>query len=188
MKKQLLALIIFGFGIILSSCSEKATEPDNKKGNLESKTITDLAADVSAKPGDPATFTYFNFTTGDTVAASEANAINWDIAFSQTTIKTNENCTVLVLEQTDFSSLLEAPASGYATYSKISWYSYNQENHQISPIPGVILVFKTSNGKYAKMKVISYYKGNPVEYSQELSVSRYYTFEYVYQPDGTRDF
>lgn len=187
MKKQLSVLIIFCFGLILGSCSEKVTEPEIKKGNLESKKISDLPADVSAKPGDPATLTYFNFANGDTVAANVINATNWDIAFSQTTIKTNDNCGVVVLEQTDFSSLLTAPASGYAISTKIPWYSYNPENHQISPIPGVVLVFKASNGKYAKMKVLNYYKGSPAEFTAE-AVSRYYTFEYVYQPDGSRNF
>ena len=187
MKKQILALIIFGFGIFFSACSEDVVEPDNNNGTVQKKTINDLPADVGAQPGDPATFTYFSFATGDTIVAANANADNWDIAFSQTTIKTNEKCKVLVLEQTDFASLLQAPESGYNSSSKISWYNYNSANHQISPIPGVVLAFKTSNDKYAKMRVISYYKGNPAEYTQE-SVSRYYTFEYAYQPNGSKNF
>jgi|GEM_PF-5153545 len=187
MNKQLLALIIFGIGFIFSACSEDVVEPNDNKGTVEVKTVWDLPADVSAQPTDPATFTYFSFATGDTVAASVANSDNWDIAFSQTTIKTNDKCKVLVLEQTDFSSLLEAPSTGYNSSSKIAWYNYNPANHQISPIPGVVLVFKTSNDKYAKMIVLNYYKGHPAEYKQE-DISRYYSFKYAFQPDGTRNF
>jgi hypothetical protein len=187
MKKQILSISIIGLLLFAASCSEDITEPKNNNGTVETKTIWDLPADVSAKPGDPASFTFFSFVTGDTVTSATANADNWDIAFSQTTIKTNEKCKALVLEQTDFASLLEAPATGYNSSSKIPWYAYNSETHQISPTPGVVLLFQTSNNKYAKMLVVNYYKGHPAEYTAE-AISRYYSFKYAYQPDGSRKF
>jgi hypothetical protein len=187
-KISYFSLILIAIVSILSACSEDVVEPKSKQGTVDIKTVYDLPADAGTPQGTPVTnFTYFSFATGDSVPASIANSDNWDIAFAQTTIKTNDKCKVLVLEQTDFYSLLEAPATGYNSSSKISWYNYNPTNHQISPIPGVVLVFKTSNDKYAKMLILNYYKGHPETYTED-AISRYYSFKYAYQPDGTRNF
>ena len=59
----------------------------------------------------------------------------------------------------------------------------------ISPTPGKILVFKTRDGKYAKMEIVSYYQGAPETPQYGVDESRYYTFNYVYQPnDGVTNF
>jgi len=95
-----------------------------------------------------------------------------------------------ILFNQDFNSLTEAPESGYedkTADNKMQWYNYNPETHEISSKQGVVIVVKTFDGKYAKMRIVNYYQGNPAEYNQE-NKSRYYTFEYVYQPDGSRNF
>ena len=55
----------------------------------------------------------------------------------------------------------------------------------ITPIAGRTIVLTTGEGGYAKVRILSYYRGNPATPSGD---SRYYTFEYVVQPDGSRDF
>ena len=55
------------------------------------------------------------------------------------------------------------------------------------PTAGKIIVAKTSDGRYAKMEILSYYKDAPATptFNNE---ARYYTFRYVYQPNDTRSF
>jgi hypothetical protein len=55
-------------------------------------------------------------------------------------------------------------------------------------------VIKTADGKYAKVEMISYYKGNPNTTTAAFAdlatrpTSRYYTFRFAYQGDGTTSF
>ena len=53
----------------------------------------------------------------------------------------------------------------------------------VSPIPGKVLVFRTRNGNYAKVQIISYYKDAPSNPDASSDESRYYTFNYVYNPN-----
>jgi hypothetical protein len=56
----------------------------------------------------------------------------------------------------------------------------------ISAAPNKVLVIRTRDGKYAKVRIISYYKDeDPSSYTN----ARYYTFDYLYQPnDGIATF
>ena len=65
------------------------------------------------------------------------------------------------------------------------WYVYNPQVMSITPIPGKIFVFKTNNGHYAKVEFLSYYKDGviPPDPVQSLRAARYYTFNYVYNPN-----
>ncbi len=69
------------------------------------------------------------------------------------------------------------------------WYHYDAETNVISPIPGRTIVVRTADGRYAKLRILSYYEGNPVPEAIDPArdVSRYYSFEYVFQKDGSRD-
>ncbi len=187
MLKVLNIFVLLAFVVLIQSCTEdKVVEPDVTQGNLEVKTFTDLPADVDRQPSEDPTYTHFSFKTGTIVENSE----DWDLGFSETTIITNPSkSTVQFLINQDFNSLTEAPETGYeekTADNKIQWYNYNHETHEISAKLGVIVI-KTYDGKYAKMRIINYYQGNPTEYNQE-NKSRYYTFEYIYQPDGSRNF
>jgi hypothetical protein len=52
-------------------------------------------------------------------------------------------------------------------------------------------VIKTSDGKYAKLEMKSYYKGNPDTTTPTFAdlatrpASRFYTFRFAYQADGS---
>jgi len=113
-----------------------------------------------------------------------------------------------------FSDVLEAPADGYitdgsntscpmiqtpvgpvpgsayaiCTGSDNGWYNYNSSTLIILPIAGRTIVLQTADGKYAKMRILSYYKDNPASPDANSSLDRYYTFEYILQPDGGRNF
>ena len=53
----------------------------------------------------------------------------------------------------------------------------------ITPIPGKILVVRTRDGKYAKIEILSYYKGAPANPNPMTDASRYYTFRFLYNPN-----
>ena len=53
----------------------------------------------------------------------------------------------------------------------------------ISPIPGKVFVFETNNGHYAKVEFLSYYKDSPANPNAFQDESRYYTFNYIYNPN-----
>lgn len=141
------------------------------------------------------TITYFDFSTGEII--EDASSSQWDIGFQATSVFGNsENGGGVQALNTDFSAVTEAPIEGYVGTNK-TWYTYTAGNvptNAILPTDGVTLVFKTADDEYAKVRIISYYKGNPDVTSQEFinigtrPASRYYTFEYAIQTDGSRFF
>ncbi len=193
MKKIL--LLISTVLVIISCDKSNTTEADDSV--IEKVTIVkDLPA---LGPG----LTYFRFSDSTIVTGQDTLTEKWDIAFRRTSIYTNSGSSgpgkggAIVLTNTDFYSLKELPQEGYRVDLQNSpaipsgsgngWYNYNSETHIVTPIPGVVIALKTGDGKYAKLQIISYYKGAP-QVPTSSSESKYYTFRYVYQPNGTNKF
>lgn len=198
----LLALGVATFG--LSSCSKDDPAPVT----IQASTISNLAADPPSGGYDPTNgqpigvtkkFTLFSFKTGAIVANADSATSNWDIGFNGTTILVNNTTSGPGTSSAQvvtgiFDELASAPASGYLTDDNTTvpvtyaipkgsgngWYNYDGATNVISPIAGRIIVVKTSEGKYAKMEILSYYKDAPVTPSSS-DPDRYYTFRYVYQ-------
>jgi len=72
------------------------------------------------------------------------------------------------------------------TGSGNGWYNYNSNTQLITPIPGRTIAFTTATGNYGALRFLSYYKGNPNPPDSDQP-SRHYTFEYLVQPDGSRN-
>ena len=152
-------------------------------------------------------FERFSFSEGDTVIHD-----NWDVAFSGSTIivnggeSSNQNQpertgtaavyiatgTFSDIRTVDLSKLEQDNTSGPAIIDDLGisgkgWASYDMSSHILSPIPGRILVFRTYDNKYAKMEIIYFYDSlNPDTGSGDIG--GFYTFNYVYQSDGTTNF
>ena len=170
---------------------------------VESKTASNIPAPQTGGQGQPVggPFTKFSFETG----AVTTSDTEWDIAFRGTTIAINGG----VVTGTDdepvrngnagasiasgtFASIAEASGLAFiqdadgayaiATGSDNGWYNYNPQVNQIAPIPGKVLVIRTHDDKYAKVEVLSYYKDAPAQPDAD-SESRFYTFNYVYNPN-----
>lgn len=156
--------------------------------------------------------------TDATVRAQDSTGTAWDIGFRGTTIIFNGGTsgpgegTAQIVTET-FASVTEAPASGYVadgsntgcpevqtpvgpvpgstnavcTGSDNGWYNYDPSQNLISPLAGRTIVLTTGEGDYAKVRILSYYQGNPNP-PDATAPTRYYTFEYIVQPDGSRDF
>lgn len=196
--------IVAALVVAVSSCKK---DDDAAPAPLETKTVTDINGNVADNNGYSM---YFNLTTGVTVPASDSNSTKWDIAFKATTIKVNGGTSgpgtaTAQIVSGGFDDLIEAPADGYNTDAASGfaitgsngWYTYtgaaaSGPQHAILPIAGKTIVVKTANGKYAKLQIVSYYKGNPNTATTEFAnlatrpLSGYYTIRYMIQADGSR--
>ncbi len=200
----LLPLFALGF---LAACD--SNDPDDVLEEVVAETVTSLPADP-ATGRDPNTgapistgrYTFFSLRDGTTVANSDSLTNKWDLGFRGTTIIVNGgtgrvgNAAAQIVSGT-FEELTSAPTSGYNQDDGASlalssgggngWYNYNPTTHLVTPVPGRVIVVRTADGRYAKVSIQSYYKDAPASPTQ-ASESGYYTFRYVFQPDGSRSF
>ena len=149
----------------------------------------------------------FSFSEGDTVSHD-----NWDVAFKGSTIIVNGgelsnqdqpdrvgDAAVYIatgimsdVKIVDVSKLTEDDVTRPAIIDDLGisgqgWASYDMGTHILSPIAGRILVFRTHDNKYAKMEILYYYDSeNPQPLDGDFG--GFYTFNYVYQSDGTINF
>ncbi len=199
--------------VSFAACDSDSTNDTGSE--VEAVVVSDVAADP-ATGRDPNTgqpvgttghFTLFSLrdnaiiSSGDNFSAADSASSKWDIGFRGTTIIINGGVSGpgnggVILVEGVFEELQEAPATGYEVDSSEKyaipsgsgngWYNYNPQLMVLSPIPGRFLVIRTADGKYAKLKILSYYKGAPDPVDPFSDPERYYTFEYVLQPDGSR--
>ena len=170
---------------------------------IEAMIVTNLEAKTTSPPGQPITgdFVKFSFAKQTIVEGDD-----WDIAFRATTILVNggfsgssdepgrtgvaagyvaigaygsiRNVEESLLQQDSESSKAIPTGSGNG------WYNYEgPPSHLITPIAGRTLIFKTHNGRYAKMEIQSYYKDSPDNPNAFTDESQVYTFNYTYQPN-----
>jgi len=178
------------------ACSDDNTE--NPNNNIpQSVTVKELNCDTAK------IWTFYSLRENKEIDKADSATNKWDIAFNKTSIICNSgvrgpgNGAIQLLNGKNFADLSEAPESGYYKEDELTalaieksgkWYNYSgPPNHTITPKPGFVIVMKTADGKYAKIRIISYYKGVP-QVPDFNSIPRYYTFEYVYQSDGSRNF
>ncbi len=199
--KLSVAFLIFS-AVLFSACDDNDNEPVVQ---LEATTVSDLNS-VSTK-----NYTLFSFSDNAIVLNADSATSKWDIGFRGTTIILNGGVSGPGLAAGQiitgiFDELAEAPSTGYNQDSETSkaivgsaaggWYTYTGEapagpKHAVLPNAGRILVLKTADGKYVKVEMISYYQGNPNTTTAGFAdvttrpASRFYTFRYIYQADGT---
>ncbi|MFN3753608.1 HmuY family protein [Flavobacterium sp.] len=205
MKTNFLKLSMIALAIVVSSCSN---DDSNANTALETETFSNLFAPQTGGQGQPVggAFTKFSFSENAVVTND-----NWDIAFRGTTIIVNGGTQIGITDEPTRTgvgavsmvtgtlagvTLIPAASTfaqdGNATYaiptgSGNGWYDYNPSNNIISPIAGKIFVVKTHDGKYAKFEILSYYQNAPSN-PDATSVGRYFTFNFVYQPNSLTTF
>jgi hypothetical protein len=141
-------------------------------------TATNVYAFLGANAVDPAPRTFFSLRTGAVVPDSTHQ---WDVAFRSTGITVNGQAQLVA---SGFDALTIAPSSGYGA-SVGTWYNYSgAPAHLITPKADTVIVIRTADNKYAKLQITSYYKGSPASPGAS-DTSRYYSFRYYLQPDGS---
>lgn len=194
------------FALIVSSCSNDDDGNKTSTVAVETETVSNLHAPQSGGQGQPVSgdFSKFDIENGTTTTSTT----EWDIAFRGTTIIINGgnasgltdepertgNGGVYITNGTFSGVTSVAPNSfeqdsenglAITTGSDNGWYNYaGPPSHLITPISGKILVVRTRNGKYAKIEILSYYKDAPNTPDASVDESRYYTFNFTYQPNA----
>lgn len=179
-------------------------------GKLDANIISNLPADpptgygsMGQPLGTTGKYTLFSFESGGVIANTDSLTDKWDIGFRGTKIIINGgtdrigNAGALIVVG-KFNELKAAPDNGYATDdgsvlaipsppSTQAWYTYNETTKIVTPNAGKVIMIRTATGKYAKMEILSYYLDSPASPTMN-DPARYYTFQYVYQPDGSKKF
>lgn len=198
-KSIAIAVVLIGF----TSCS---SDDDNTplQATVQAQQVMNLAAPQTGGQGQPVggEFTKFDFETG----AITTSDTDWDIAFRGTTIAVNGGEVTGTADEPDrtgnagativtgtFASVTTADSLTFEQDSSASfaipsgsdngWYNYNPALNVVTPIPGKILVFRTRDGKYAKVEILSYYENAPANPDPDVDEGRYYTFNYSYNPN-----
>lgn len=213
MKTKLMTIAALVATILITSCHKnEVTAPVV----LETKTVKDLPGDTilgltsMGQPYGSGKYTLFSLETNSIVSNSDSATTKWDLGFRGTTIITNNGTggpgtggafiytgsfTDLNTIANDSTFRIDNAPSSYAirTGSGNGWYSYNGATQLITPIPGRIIVIRTASGKYAKLEILNYYKGGitpdaTASDNDKLTKQRFYTFRYLYQPDGSKKF
>lgn len=205
-------IFVIALVFTVAACDSDSSADDDFTG--EAMLVEDVAADpatgrdpVTGQPvGTTGHFTLFSLSenrivsSGANFSAEDSASTDWDIGFRGTTIILNGGTSGpgqggVIVREGIFEDLADAPNAGYVVDSATGygvpsgsgngWYNYNPAAMVLSPIPGRFLVIRTADGRYAKLRIISYYQGAPDPVDPFTSQERYYTFEFVYQPDGS---
>ncbi|MCY4779807.1 HmuY family protein [Sphingobacterium sp. UT-1RO-CII-1] len=107
--------------------------------------------------------------------------------------------TAVVLIKDSYENITEAPSDeafdkstiGLIGWSAIAndngWFQYSDQTHIMKALPNRTYVIRLQNGKYAKLQIISAYKGYPPAITDLNWPAPYYTFRYYVQEDGSKD-
>jgi hypothetical protein len=214
MKKSISYIIVIAvFNFFLLSCSKSTT---TIVAPLSATMVKDLPADTiigitaQGQPYGAGKYTFYSLEKNSIIANTDSATTKWDLAFNGTKILTNSGTSgtglggafVQVglfdnLKTISADSVFKtdnAPSSYAVTFgSGKGWYTYDPIKNLITPLAGRVLVIRTASGKYAKVEIIAYYKGGvtldaTAPDAEKLSKQRYYTFRYIFQPNGTKTF
>jgi HmuY protein len=190
--KMITALLLVG--VVYASC---------KKDKFVPATVEEKVLLVN---GDPTggNFTLYNLESGTIVANSDSATNKWDFGIRFERFIMNSNASgpgVAAVQIVDgvFDNYATAPEANYAydtTATKLAikgsnWYNYDPIARVFSPKAGKIFVFKTNNGKYAKLEMLTADptddNGNAVIPPTRPTKIKYKLRKAV-QLDGTRNF
>jgi len=180
-----------------SSCGE-----ENDLLPIEAMIVTNLYAPETLNEGEPPSGDYVKFSF---LEQKVVKGDDWDIAFRGTDIvvnggysgnndepaRTGIGAAYIILgnygsiKSVDETLFKEDSENSRAikNESESGWYTIESPGTLIVPIESKTLIFKTHNGKFAKMKIQSYYKNAPDNPSSFIDQASNYTFNYTYQPN-----
>lgn len=209
-KSLLLALV---FLLSFSACTKDEVKPQLEDG--VSTVIKDLPGDVGNTVGSGKQFEnfYFSFSTGAKVDTTKRLSTDWDLAFTKeyNSLVTINSGTApatpgfggagtasMVIVNQAYDQVKIAPADAeFTTNSRSSagwdpgngngWYFYDINTHLAVPVKNRTLIIRTSAGKFAKLELISMYKGAPAVVTDLNWPAPYFTFRYFLQQDGSRN-
>lgn len=202
--KWYLKLMALGLLTFLISCDE---DDDPAVSGVVSVKVNNLPADpptgfdpnTGAPLGTTNKFTFFRFSDSTIVVTADSASTKWDIGFRAQDIIVNAGSSgpgnagaftytglFNELESVPVDSIFKQDQTGALAIGR-SWYNYDPVGMVLIPKPGRVIVIRTADNKYVKMEILSYYKDAPASPTFMIP-ARYYTFRYVYQKDGSKNF
>jgi hypothetical protein len=214
MKKAIWkSLVVVMTSIFLFSCSKSTT---TVVAPWTATTVNDLPADTivgitpQGQPFGAGKFTFYSLEKNAIVANTDSASTKWDLAFNGTKILTNSGNSgsglggafiqiglfdeLKTISSDSVFKTDNGPSSYAVTFgSGRGWYTYDPIKNLVTPLAGRVLVVRTASGKYAKVEIIAYYKGGATlaataPDAEKITKQRYYTFRYIFQPNGTKNF
>jgi hypothetical protein len=207
------------FAFLTISVLGVACEKDDNDNNVkpEVKLVTNFAADTvtgfspTGRPVGSGRFTYFSFRENKIITGADTLTNKWDIAIREFYIKVNGGTSATgggnaaaFLANSTFDAYTAIPSTGttwlqdnapnYAINpAPGNWYSYNTSTFLALPVPGKIFVFRTADGRYAKMEITSLYKDGitpdvALSPAQKALKQFFYQFRFVFQANGSMNF
>lgn len=175
--------------VAFASCNKDKTV--TQPTTVKTKNITVNFSPTSA-------FTFFSFRDTTVIANTDSASTKWDFGLRLTTFLVNSNASGpgnagAILQDAVYDNVAAAPSTGYAYDTTASqraikdgsWYDYNPATHAFTPKAGKTFIFRTADGHYAKMELLSVsYEPFTGPVPQRLI----YTFRYTYQPNNSNSF
>jgi hypothetical protein len=205
------ALVLAFLAVFSISCTKEELKPQLEDG--KSTVVKDVEGDVGNTVGGGEAFEtfYFSFKTKGKVDKSKVLTGEWDIAFANeyNSYISPNNATnnqsfgyggvgkgALMVVNQAYDAIKTAPSdaefaskgvntSGLDLGDGNGWYFYEMNTHIAIPVKNRTYVLKTAEGKYAKLQLISMYKGAPAVVSDINWPAPYLTFRYYVQEDGS---
>lgn len=198
-KVNFIALAMMVLPLFTACTNDEDTEPEVDE-ELEAVLVEDLYAPDNRVGGTDSV--YFSLENNTIVSSKEDD---WDIGFYGTKIVVNGGesgggqVAATLLIETIFDELEMVPDDVvFRTDTKSDpaipndmgngWWSYDYTTHFVTPIAARVILVKTNAGNYAKLEVLSFFKGNPPAEERKLADMYYYTFRYMLQSNGTMTF
>lgn len=186
---MMMAAGLLAFG--MTACEKDEAQPDEPAV---------VVTDTVKVPFFSSTYTLYSFSEGKIIPNSDSATNKWDFGIKRAALIVNSHASGpgqagVIVKTGSYESLTVAPTNGYAydtTSTKLainsipkhpgSWFLYDDVTHSFSPKAGLFFVFRTADGKYAKMEVLSvtYEDFTPPAPPQTLV----YRFRYTLQADG----
>jgi predicted small secreted protein len=198
----LFAALLTG-SLLLSACDSTGVNEGEDGEAPTLVTVENLPADPDTttgggRPQGYNQFAFFDLRDSTVVLHSDAEnradsaSTEWDVAFRSTDVIVNGGDNgpgqgAAYVAEEAFQNVTEVNPDSLTEHTIENWYTYNANgNHVVRPTPGRTIVVRTADGEaYAKIRILSYYEGAPDNPAESDAESRYYTFEYVLQTDGT---
>lgn len=206
-------LIAVASSLLISSCTKEQVKPQLQDG--KSTVVNDLPGDVGKTISTGFRTFYFSFSTNAKVDSGQKKTALWDISFareynSYVGINNGTNDASygfggtgkgsMVVVNKAYDQVTEAPADDVFAKSSITttgwdsgngdatgWYFYDLKTHLAVPVKNRTYVLRTADGKYAKLQIVSMYKGAPAVVTDLNWPAPYFTFKYYVQQDGSRN-
>nr|WP_121274205.1 HmuY family protein [Pedobacter schmidteae] len=212
-RKLIQGVAILAMLTVMASCTKEEIKPVLEDGL--STVVKDIPGDVGNTVGGTKPFEifYFSLKTGAKVDKSKLLTADWDLAFAKeynSYVSVNNGTNdqsygfggpgkggMVVVNQA-YDAVKTAPsdeafttngitAAGWDSGNGNGWYFYELNTHIAVPIKNRTYVLRTAEGKYAKLQMVSMYKGAPATVTDLNWPAPYFTFRYYVQQDGSRN-